>query len=128
MCDIEKWRIANAQLKELKELEMRLRNKLFFDFFDDPSEGVNVRQSLIGSEEVCLKAVHKINRTVDEAALRTLWSELTETGIPMEKLIKYSPHIVLEEYRKLSDKHRRVFDQVLTIKPGAPVLSIYEKE
>jgi hypothetical protein len=71
-----------------------------------------------------LKGGHVINRSVDEAALLVLASTFAEKKLPVDKLIKRKPELVIGEYRKLTKEEQLLFDQALVIKPGTPSLEV----
>lgn len=43
-----------------------------------------------------------------------------------ERLIKWTPELSLTEYKQLSDKYRKIIDDVITASEGMPTLEIVE--
>lgn len=119
--DIHLWYKMKAELKKLTDAEMELRQFIFKGKFISPVEGTN-RLGL--GEGWDLKAVHVINRSVDEPALGILIQKFQESKIPVDALIKYRPELVKSEYNALTNEQKQLFDQALTIKPGAPQLDV----
>lgn len=119
--DLADWFRINAELKALKLKESLLRAHVFKGFFPDPKEGTN---SLELSDGFTLKAVHTINRNVDEGALVALKDELRKRNIEPDELIKYKPELKKANYNKLTAEEQNFFDQVLIVKDGSPQISI----
>lgn len=129
--DLFEWYRVQEELRKLKAQEILLRTKLFKHHFKDPKEGTNSLELdplLIAAglppDGMVLKATHVINRSVDEAALNVLTPVLDEKKIPVAKLIKRKPELVKSEYNELTDDEKKLFDQVLVIKPGTPSLEV----
>lgn len=122
---LTKWFTAQQKLadicKPLVDEEMALRKQVFAEFFPTPEEGVNDHKLTGG---FVLKGTHKIERKVDEAMLSAKEGELIKAGIPMNELIEMKPKLATKEYRKLSAEQRKLFEQVLDIKIGAPQMEI----
>jgi hypothetical protein len=119
--DLDKWKGLKKQLAEVKEEEMELRKKIFGSYFLNPKEGVN---AVPLTEGFVIKGTHKINRDVDPAELNLRATDLLKAGISLRDLIELKPELKIKPYRALSAEHRKLFDAVLVIKPGAPELEI----
>lgn len=131
--DIALWWETQQQLSKLKATEALLRNKIFKHWFPAPVEGTN---SLPLPDGFVAKGVYKINRDVDEAALKLYTSSQVVEGVPagpsvfeahqisVDALIRYKPELNIRAYRALTDEQRKIFDQALTIKVGMPDLKI----
>lgn len=113
---------ANAKAWQKKKNELR----------DMISEGCFGAQTpdKEGTEKVeiagCIvKRACKLTRslTKDEDELRLAMQNL-EGSVAKERLIKWSPDMSVAEYRKLSAHDKAVIDSVLTVKLGAPTLTI----
>lgn len=115
------WSDLNALQKKLKQLEMELRTKMVEQFFETAKlkEGTNTADLGNGWK---LKYKHALNRKFDEAAMAAVFLELDE-GLS-DAIVKNKPELVIKEYRRLSDKHRAIFDQCLIIKPASPALEL----
>lgn len=129
--DLFVWYKMRADLATLKRAESLLRMRIFRHLFPIPEEGTNTVQldtlpMLAGMAPTgnVIKAVHKLNRDIDVAALTTLTPRFQEANLPLAKLVKYVPELVIKEYRKLTDEERQLFEQAIIIKPGSPALEI----
>lgn len=129
--DLFVWYKMQADLATLKRAESLLRTRIFRHLFPIPKEGTNTVQldtlpMLAGMAPTgnVIKAVHKLNRDIDVAALTTLTPRFQEANLPLAKLVKYVPELVIKEYRKLTDEERQLFEQAIIIKPGSPALEI----
>jgi len=121
--DLEEWYRATEELTKAKQKEIILRMRIFKHYFPNPSEGTNTFALPDGYE---IKGVHKINRTVEPAALVVLGPKFEEAKISVSSLIKYEPDLVIKEYRTLTDEQRNLFDQALIIKDGTPDVKIVQ--
>lgn len=119
--DLKTWYNLQVQLADLKHKEMNLRLKLFGTFFKEPHEGTN---NVPLDKGWVLQATYPISRSVDVASLATLQPVFRDAKLPVKDLIRYKPELSVGEYRKLSDEQRKLFDQVLIIKPGTPQLEL----
>lgn len=118
---LAEWERMSAQLKELRPLEMELRQILFKYFFPRPEEGTNSHNLHMNH---VLKGVYSYNREVDIAALHALRDAFLEKGLPVSELIQWKPFLKISEYRKLTAEEMKSFDQCLIIKPSAPSMKI----
>jgi len=105
--------------KKVKFLEMEIRKSLSENYFPNPTEGAN-NVPMDGGYKLTNK--HTIYRKCDEAAFDGVFEELPEGS--KDLLISFKPELKIREYRKLSDDHKRIFDQCLIIKPGSPELKL----
>jgi hypothetical protein len=119
--DLEAWYQATQELTRAKANEILLRMRIFKHYFPAPVEGTNTFVLPDGYE---LKGVHKINRTVEPAALVVLAPKFEEAKIVVGDLIEYKPDLKTKEYRTLTDEQRNLFDQALIIKDGTPDVKI----
>lgn len=122
MQDLVEWYKTTEELARLKIKEILLRKKIFGHYFPNPEEGTNTSDPL--PDGAVVKGVHKINREVDDAALKVLEPEFLKKGIPVDSLIRRKPDLVLKQYRGLTKEEQKFFDQALIIKPGTPELDI----
>jgi hypothetical protein len=103
--------------------EKELRTYLAAVLIPSPTEGTN-RLVTEDGYEVILN--HKINRSIDEAQIDHVMSELPEDSpyrVP-GVLIKFKPELVLSGYRGLPADQLKIVQQAVTEKPGMPELSI----
>ena len=127
--DLEEWFRLQEQLKKIKASEMLLRQKIFGAYFPSPEEGTN---SAPLADGYVLKGKHTINRELDPGAFGAMRvpdpdsgkSRFEAAGINVDSLVQYKPSLVLKEYRTLTEEQRKLFDQVLIVKPGSPALEI----
>ena len=121
---LQQWHTAKVLLAGMKaaaDKEMALRKQVAAAFFVAPEEGTN-NLDLNGWT---LKLVHKIDRKIDVATLQdTLNKITTEMLYPAQRLVKYSPEVVVAEYKVLPDEVRAVFDSTLVIKEASPTLEL----
>lgn len=129
--DLFVWYKMQADLATLKRAENLLRMRIFRHLFPIPEEGTNTVEldalpmlSGMAPTGNVIKAVHKMNRDIDIAALTTLTPKFQANNLPLAKLVKYTPELVIKEYRKLTDEERQLFEEALIIKPGSPALEI----
>jgi len=102
-------------LKELKEKEFGLRKKIINHFrYGDKHEGV-VHKSIDDSDfDICITL--KLNRTLDDDAVETLWSEFTDE---QRECIKISYEVKVGPYKKLlAEKKAGKLVKCVTEKPG----------
>lgn len=126
--DIAAWYRAKQALAQAKQTEALLRSRVFHGFFPEPVEGTNKHEINDGTGAV-LKATHVIIRTVDEPSLEALQNAIGVEGsnvpkLPLGKLIRWKPEVVIAEYRKLTAEEMHAFDTALIIKPGSPQLEV----
>jgi len=116
--------VAATEAKKAIEKEQALRKEIMALFFPAPEEGTNKVD--LGSGWT-LKATHKIDRKIDEAALPAVFQQLREMGVNPDPLVRSVPALETKAYKSLAQINpdaSRVFDQALTIKPGSPTLEL----
>lgn len=118
---LSKLEVLNQQIAALKEEELALRKEIFEACFENPVEGTN-SFNLNGGYVV--KFTHKINRTLDMAALPTVRELLTEANVNVDDLIRMKPELSVTTYKKLPDSARQIMDMAITSKPGTPSYEI----
>ncbi len=120
---LDEWRSLVEWIEKAKPREMELRRTLAEVFFPNPVEGVN---RIITEDGFEFTLEHKINRTIDEAALAPVMAELPESS-PFRNpgvLITWKPVLVLGGLRVMPDEERKIFSQAMTEKPGTPSLEV----
>ena len=115
------WAAKAAALIDLKAAEMELRKKLFKFAFPTPKENTNTFELGGGWS---MKAVHKINRKIDEAALPAITAKLKEMGVSTDALVKWNPELQTANYRLLAENTRLVFEEALIVTEGSPSLEL----
>lgn len=118
--DLEKWYKAAEELSVMKNIEMILRKRVYRHFFKNPKEGTNSHPL---KDNYVLKGKRTIDRSVDEAAYKVMKDKFAELKIA-EDIIRYKPELAVKEYRSLTEEQRKVFDNCLIIKDGAPALEV----
>lgn len=121
LAELAAWYTMQQDLRKLRASEILMRQRIFGKLFPKPKEGTNTYDL---PDDYKLKGIHQLYREVDEAQLAPHEKEFTKAKIDTEELIEWLPHLKVKGYRKLTDKQRKVFDQVLVIKDGMPSLSI----
>lgn len=109
-----------AWLAKGEAREMELRKELVSFFVPKPKEGTNT----VAGEGYEVKVDHKVSRTLDVAALDSVMPQLPEHLRVIGTLISYAPRFDLKAYRAMSPGEKKIFEQALTIKDGAPSLEI----
>jgi hypothetical protein len=119
---LKAWTEAQKAAKAATELESKLRDEVFGEFFPTkPSEGTHTVELPHGWT---LKASCKLNNKLDEAALPATLKTLREAKVNVDKLIKYKPAVVAAEFKKLTPESKQVFSAVLTQTPGKPTMEL----
>lgn len=116
--------LAAQEAKKVVETEQALRKEVMALFFPEPVEGTNKFDLEVGWS---LKATHKIERKVDEAALPAVLQQLREMGVNPDPLIRTKPDLDTKAYKALvqiNPDAAHVFEQALTIKPGSPTVEL----
>lgn len=146
--ELAQWKHAKEQAAAWQAKERLMRARLFGHFFPAPTEGTNTVELPDGRK---VKGKYPIDRKVDEGALdafkgatvgsaraylQTLGFNVADKpddmlvcdaiGLPLGKLIKYSPELSVKPYRTLTEEQRKVFDTVLTVKPGSFAIEVVE--
>lgn len=121
---VAKWNELQAQLAIVKAQEAALRSEVFAALFDNGKtelkEGVH---KLDLPDGWVLSATHKLNYSLDEAALPAVLEQLGEAGTD---LVKYKPSLTMPAYRKMQPEQLAILGQALTIKPGSPSMKLIE--
>ena len=111
---IAKWKKLSATLKTIKKQEIELRKEIAESILQGKTGTVNV--NMHGFK---VKAQQSTRKTVDNEALLSLWSDLTE---PEKETVKWKPEIIEKQYKQLSEKS--MLDSVITLKVNAPTLKV----
>lgn len=114
------WLDMSIRLKTLKEKEMRTRKELCIEIFEGRAGAEKKKFEADGFKIIAENAIgHKI----DEASLKAMWEELTETET---ESIAWKPALKLANYKKLpADK---LIHECITSKPSAPTLKVTKIE
>lgn len=120
------WGEAAAELASAKDRELKLRNAIVAAGFPSGiAEGVNNRE--LGQGYV-LKATGKFNYSLDNknngAAVVAVANALP--AHVAQALFSWGADLKVAAYRSLDPTHKRLVDNVLTIKPGQSQLELVE--
>lgn len=115
------WQKKEKELAKVRDEEMALRRQITEVFFPTPKEGTNSFKLNAGYR---LKLNYSISRRPDRALLDQFRDTFEGAGINLDELIRNTPELRTGAYKALTDDQRKLFDQVLTIRPSAPSLDI----
>lgn len=124
MEDLVEWDKLVRKLAEVKAAEMELRTRIAKTYFKNAKEGTNDHNLGAGW---LLKMQRKIDRKVDIGNLQAMSAPdqlFWQNGINANELIEWEPKLKVKPYRALPEEKRKIFDQCLIIKDGAPQMSI----
>lgn len=124
---LSQWRAKHELLQRIKAEEAALRKQLV-DYAANPnvSEGTE-SQDLETGEKL------KIRKTLlycftDKTAAKDLEAAFKNTDAKgeflAERLIRWSPEVVVGEYRKLPEQYKAIADVYITSKPGMPEVKV----
>ena len=127
------WEAAVKALAAAKDAEAALRKEVLAEAFAFDPEALRE-----GTENVelgagyKLKAVFKISRNLnnENEAVDKVLSKIEKTGpegaFIAERLVKWKPELSVSEYKKLPEKFKKLFDEVVTSKEAMPSLELVE--
>jgi hypothetical protein len=128
---VDQWVAVKDMVKALSEIEMDMRKTLFAATFTQPKEGAN---TFVLSDGRKLKAQHKINRSIDAAAVaptREAYALLNDRPVEFDALLKVEYSLVTSAFRKVEPAPGEepsaaymVISQMIVAKPGAPALEL----
>lgn len=121
---LDTWLKVKREAKNINAQEMQMRKALAAAAFPAPKEGAN---SLTLADGRIFKVNHKINRSVDEAALDTVIAQLTElrlNDVAVDDLFPIKRGLSVGKYKALPDEARRIADLAITAKPGSPEVEV----
>lgn len=125
---LNEWKSAKTQLDLLAIREMELRNAVVAAFFQNPDDGTNTTDLPFGWK---LKYVKKNNynlgknEAVDDA-LDRIAALGNEGKFIKDRIVGWTPKLMLSEYKIVDAKYKAIIDEVLTIKPAAAELKLVE--
>lgn len=117
---LEEWMEVKQKLSEYKAKENQLRRELCKRILRGIVKGS--RSEIVGKYKVTATA--KINNTVDEEVLLTIWSDLSDSE---KACFKFSPQLILKQYNDLPEDAKTIYSAI-TSRPGLPSLSLKEKK
>ena len=114
---LDQWLEVSAALKEAKEREKELRIEILEDFFPNAIEGT--MNELDG--EYIIKGSFKLSHKLNAKKLDAISKALT---IEEENCIKWTPTLIMANYKELSEDERLNLDACVTVSPALPTLKI----
>lgn len=130
------WQAKKSALETAKENEMTAR-KAAVMFMHDPSKsGTTENVELGGGYKATMKVpvnygfIKRDDGKTDKARIEKALSKIEKDGeageLIAERLIKWTPELSLTEYKQLSDKYKKIIDDVIITSEGTPTLEIKE--
>ena len=125
------WEAAVKALAAAKDAEAALRKEVLAEAFAfDPEALREGTENFELGNGYKLKAVFKISRNLnnENEAVDKVLSKIEKTGpegaFIAERLVKWKPELSVSEYKKLPEKFKRLFDEVVTSKEVMPALEL----
>ena len=128
---IPQWQEATKALAAAKEAESALRAEVLKNAFSFNPEALREgTENFELGNGYKLKAVFKISRNLnnENEAVDKVLSKIEKTGpegaFIAERLVKWKPELSVSEYKKLPEKFKKLFDEVVTSKEAIPSLEL----
>ena len=125
------WEAAVKALAAAKDAEAALRKEVLAEAFAfDPEALREGTENFELGNGYKLKAVFKISRNLnnENEAVDKVLSKIEKTGpegsFIAERLVKWKPELSVSEYKKLSEKFKKMIDEVVTSKEAMPSLEL----
>ena len=125
------WEQAFKALAAAKDAEAALRKEVLAEAFAfDPEALREGTENFELGNGYKLKAVFKISRNLnnENEAVDKVLSKIEKTGpegaFIAERLVKWKPELSVSEYKKLPEKFKKLFDEVVTSKEAMPSLEL----
>lgn len=125
------WEQAVKALAAAKDAEAALRKEVLTEAFAfDPEALREGTENFELGNGYKLKAVFKISRNLnnENEAVDKVLSKIEKTGpegaFIAERLVKWKPELSVSEYKKLPEKFKKLFDEVVTSKEAMPSLEL----
>ena len=125
------WEQAVKALAAAKDTEAALRKEVLAEAFAfDPEALREGTENFELGNGYKLKAVFKISRNLnnENEAVDKVLSKIEKTGpegaFIAERLVKWKPELSVSEYKKLPEKFKKLFDEVVTSKEAMPSLEL----
>ena len=125
------WETAVKALAAAKDAEAALRKEVLAEAFAfDPEALREGTENFELGNGYKLKAVFKISRNLnnENEAVDKVLSKIEKTGpegaFIAERLVKWKPELSVSEYKKLPEKFKKLFDEVVTSKEAMPSLEL----
>ena len=125
------WEAAVKALAAAKDAEAALRKEVLAEAFAfDPEALREGTENFELGNGYKLKAFFKISRNLnnENEAVDKVLSKIEKTGpegaFIAERLVKWKPELSVSEYKKLPEKFKKLFDEVVTSKEVMPALEL----
>ena len=125
------WEQAVKALAAAKDAEAALRKEVLAEAFSfDPEALREGTENFELGNGYKLKAVFKISRNLnnENEAVDKVLAKIEKTGpegvFIAERLVKWKPELSITEYKKLPEKFKKLFDEVVTSKEAMPSLEL----
>lgn len=125
------WEQAVKALAAAKDAEAALRKEVLAEAFSfDPEALREGTENFELGNGYKLKAVFKISRNLnnENEAVDKVLAKIEKTGpegvFIAERLVKWKPELSVTEYKKLPEKFKKLFDEVVTSKEAMPALEL----
>lgn len=125
------WEAAVKLLAAAKDAEAALRKEVLAEAFAfDPEALREGTENFELGNGYKLKAVFKISRNLnnENEAVDKVLAKIEKTGpegvFIAERLVKWKPELSVTEYKKLPEKFKKLFDEVVTSKEAMPSLEL----
>ena len=125
------WEAAVKALAAAKDAEAALRKEVLAEAFAFGPEALREgTENFELGNGYKLKAVFKISRNLnnENEAVDKVLSKIEKTGpegaFIAERLVKWKPELSVSEYKKLPEKFKKLFDEVVTSKEAMPSLEL----
>lgn len=124
---LDKWKTARSNLAQWAVYEAELRTLIVFEAGFPAEDGTHYFELAEGFR---LQCVRRTNYTISkekgalEGALLNITNMGEEGKFIAQRVIKYTPELVMKEYKDLQPHYKSILDRVVTSKPGMPALEL----
>lgn len=115
------WQTSKIKLIKLRKEESALRTQLIATLFDDLLVGKNEAK---GFRVICKENITLAKQDEVFAVCREISDKFPQVNI--NEILNWSMSLNVSVYKTLPDAARIIFDQVITIKPAMPTLSLID--
>lgn len=123
---IMRWQEAKNGLDAAKALEADLRKQVIEMNFNPDVDAEGTKNIDLGNDYK-LKAVFKQTRTLDQKKISGVLDRIGAKDPEIAcRLVKWKASLVKSEYDHLPPDIKRQVDNILTVKPGSPTLTLVE--
>ena len=112
---VERLHDIQIELKRIKSEELKLRKEVSEVFLEGESVGTHNFQT----SGFNVKAVRKVNYSLDKEMLAEIWDSLSAEE---QNAIRYNPALDMKAYKTLGDSD--LLDECVVVKPATPTITI----